>query len=321
MSSIEEAKRVLKVEADALLRVRGRIGPEFDRAVEALFACRGRVVVSGMGKSGLVGRKVAATLASLGTPALFLHPAEGVHGDIGMLSRGDCILAISRSGETAEMLALLPSIKRLGLGLVSMTGVPASTLAKESTVVLDVSVDEEACPMDLAPTASTTVAMALGDALAIAVFQRRGLTEDDYALLHPAGSLGRRLLLRVSDIMRSGADMALVLPGTSIRDAIIEMTAKKVGATCVAGADGKLLGILTDHDLRRALASDKVDIKTGLVDSFMTVSPLCVRPDMLAAEAVALTEKRSVSVLPVVDSAGVLCGIIHLHDLLRAGVQ
>jgi arabinose-5-phosphate isomerase len=321
MSSIEEAKRVLKVEADALMSLRGRVGVEFDQAVEAIMACRGRVVVSGMGKSGLVGRKVAATLASLGTPALFLHPAEGVHGDIGMLARGDCVLAISRSGETAEMLALLPSIKRLGLGLISMTGVCASTLAKESTVVLDVSVDEEACPMDLAPTASTTAALALGDALAIAVFQRRGLTEDDYALLHPAGSLGRRLLLRVSDIMRSGTDIARVPPGTSIRDAILEMTAKKVGATCVTGADGKLLGILTDHDLRRALAGDAVDIRTAKVDAFMTKSPLSARPDMLAAEAVALTEKKSVSVLPVVDSSGILAGLIHLHDLLRAGVQ
>lgn len=321
MSSIEEAKRVLKVEADALMRMRSRIGPEFDAAVDALAACRGRVVVLGMGKSGLIGRKVAATLASLGTPAMFLHPAEGVHGDIGMLSRGDCILAISRSGETSEMLALLPSIKRLGLGLVSMTGVPDSTLARESTVVLDVSVDEEACPMDLAPTASTTAALALGDALAIAVFQRRGLTENDYALLHPAGALGRRLLLRVSDIMRSGADIARVSPGTSIRDAIIEMTAKKVGATCVTGPDGRLLGILTDHDLRRALASDNIDIKTGRVEAFMTKSPLSVSPDMLAAEAIALTEKKSVSVLPVVDSGGMLAGLIHLHDLLRSGVQ
>jgi len=321
MSSLEEARRVLKVEADAVLRVRDRLGPEFDRAVDAIMACRGRVVVTGMGKSGLVGRKIAATLASLGTPALFLHPAEGVHGDIGMLSRGDCVLAISRSGESAELSALLPSIKRLGLSLVSMTGVAGSVLARESTVVLDVSVAEEACPMDLAPTASTTAALALGDALAIAVFQRRGLTAEDYALLHPAGALGRRLLLRVCDIMRAGDDIARVAPGTSLRDAIIEMTAKKVGATCVTEPKGKLLGILTDHDLRKALARESVDIRSARVEDFMTKSPLSIKPTMLVAEAIRITETKSVSVLPVVDDGGGLAGLVHLHDLLRTGVQ
>ncbi len=321
MSTLDEAKRVLKMEADAVLQVMNRLGAEFDRAVGLVMSCRGRVVVAGMGKSGLIARKVAATLASTGTPAIFLHPAEGGHGDIGMLAKEDCVIAISRSGETAELLAILPAIKRLGLPLLAMTGVCDSTLAREASVILDTRVEEEACPMDLVPTASTTAALALGDALAVAVFKNRGFTPEDFALLHPAGSLGRRLLLRISDIMRSGSEVAVVKPGSSLKDAILEMTAKKVGATCVAGTDGKLVGILTDHDLRRALTGAGSDMGKAKVDDHMTRSPLTVKPDMLVAEAIRITETRSISVLPVVGGDGRIVGLVHLHDLLRAGVQ
>ncbi|MEK7766830.1 MAG: KpsF/GutQ family sugar-phosphate isomerase [bacterium] len=319
-NSQDEARRVLRIEAEAVAALAGRIGPSFDRAVEALLACRGRVVVMGMGKSGLIGRKIAATLASVGTPALFVHPAEGGHGDIGMLARGDCVLALSRSGETAELLAILPSLKRLGVPIVLLTGVPGSTMGRAADVALDVSVAEEACDMDLVPTASTTAALAMGDAIAVAVLKRRGLTPEDYARFHPAGALGRRLLLRVEDIMRSGAEVPRVGAGTSLREAILEMTAKKVGAACVVDAAGRLGGVLTDHDLRKALARDGTDVARVKVGDFMTVAPLAVPRDMLVAEAVRLTETRRVSVLPVVEGDGTLAGIVHLHDLLRAGV-
>ncbi len=320
MSSLEDAKRVLRLEAEAILGVQERLGPSFDAAVEAVLACRGRVVVTGMGKSGIIGRKIAATLASIGTPALYIHPAEGGHGDIGMIARGDLAIALSRSGETAEVLAMLPALKRLGVPLVALTGVAASTLGREAEIVLDVSVREEACDMDLVPTSSTTAALALGDALAVAVLKRRGLTPEDYAQFHPAGALGRRLLLRVADIMRQGDEVARVTRGTPVREAILEMTRKKVGATCVVEADGTLAGILTDHDLRRILARDGVDLARLPVEESMTASPLSVGPDMLVAAAIRLTETRSISVLPVVDAARRLVGLVHLHDLLRSGV-
>ncbi len=319
-SSLAEAKRVLEIEAQAILGLREHLGPPFDQAVGAVLECRGRVVVAGMGKSGLIGRKIAATFSSIGTPALFIHPAEGGHGDIGMLARGDCALAISRSGETAEVLAMLPSLKRLGIPLIAMTAVCASTLAKESDIVLNVSVKEEACDMDLVPTASTTATLALGDALAVAVLKARGLTPEDYAVLHPAGSLGRRLLLRVGDIMRSGDEAARVPGGASLRETILEMTAKKMGATCVVDNQGRLLGILTDHDLRRVLARDGADINRIQVNDVMTTAPLTVTKEMLVAAAIRLTETRQVSVLPVVDPDRSLVGIVHLHDLLRSGV-
>lgn len=320
MSSQDEARRVLRIEGDAVRALADRVGASFDAAVEAVLACRGRVVVMGMGKSGLIGRKVAATLASIGTPALFVHPAEGGHGDIGMVARGDLALAISRSGETDELLAVLPALKRLGVPLVVLTGAPASTLAREAAVVLDVSVAEEACEMDLVPTASTTASLAMGDALAVAVLKRRGLTPEDYAQFHPAGSLGRRLLLRVADIMRKGDDVPRVRAGASLKDAILEMTAKKLGATCVVDEAGRLAGLLTDHDLRRALARDGADVLGTPVAAFMTASPLAIPPEMLVAEAVALTEAKRISVLPVTGAGGALAGIVHLHDLLGAGV-
>lgn len=319
MSSIEDGKKVLRMEAEAVLGVEARIGETFDRAVDAVLGCRGRVVVTGMGKSGLIGRKIASTLSSIGTPALYLHPAEGGHGDLGMIARGDVAVALSRSGETAEVLAMLPAFKRLGVPVIALTGVPGSTLGREAEMVLDVSVREEACDMDLVPTSSTTAALALGDALAVAVLKRRGLTPEDYAKFHPSGSLGRRLLLRVEDIMRRGADIAKVGRGTPVREAILEMTQKKVGATCVVEPDGTLAGILTDHDLRKILAREGVDLARLPVEQTMTAKPTCVRPEMLVAEAVRVTETKSISVLPVVDAAGQLVGIVHLHDLLRSG--
>jgi len=319
MSSIEEAKRVLRLEAEAVRVLADRVGPSFDRAVEMIMGCRGRVVVTGMGKSGLVGRKIAATLASVGTPALYIHPAEGGHGDIGMITRGDVAIALSRSGETEEVLAMLPAVKRLGVPLITLTGRADSTLARESEVVLDVSVTEEACEMDLVPTTSTTAALAMGDALSIAVLKRRGLGPKDYAMFHPAGSLGRKLILRVEDIMRRGPEVATVKSGAAVREAIIEMTEKKVGATCIVDEQGRLAGIMTDHDLRRILAKDNVDVGRMKVDEHMTATPLTVRPEMLVAEAIRLTETKSVSVLPVVDANRVVVGLIHLHDLLRSG--
>lgn len=321
MSSQDEARRVLRIEADAVRAVADRVGPSFDAAVEAVLACRGRVVVMGMGKSGLIGRKIAATLASIGTPALFVHPAEGGHGDIGMVARGDLAVAVSRSGETDELLAVLPALKRLGVPLLVLTGASGSTLAKEAAAVLDVSVAEEACEMDLVPTASTTASLAMGDALAVAVLKRRGLTPEDYALLHPAGSLGRRLLLRVADIMRKDGEVPRVTAEATLQEAILEMTAKKLGATCVVDADGRLAGLLTDHDLRKALAgASGADVLATPVRALMTVAPLAIGPDMLVAEAIRLTEARRVSVLPVAGPDRRLAGIVHLHDLLGAGV-
>jgi arabinose-5-phosphate isomerase len=320
MSAQEEAKRVLKIEADAILELRERVDASFAEAVKLIMGCRGRVVVTGMGKSGIIGRKIAATLASVGSPALFIHPAEGGHGDIGMIARGDCALIISRSGETDEVLAILPALKRMGVPIIIMTGKVNSTLAREANVVLNVHVREEACSMDLVPTASTTAALALGDALAVAVMKERKLTHEDYAQFHPAGTLGRRLLLRIEDIMRKGEDVARVPQGTTLRDAILTMTEKKVGATCVVDSRGGLVGILTDHDLRRALARADIDIGRAKVDEVMTISPLTVFKEMLAAEAIRLTEMRKVSVLPVVEKDQSLIGLVHLHDLLSAGV-
>ncbi len=320
MSVQDEARRVLKIEADAIMSIRSRVGESFDKAVEEIMGCRGRIVVIGMGKSGIIGMKIAATLASVGSPALFVHAAEGGHGDIGMLARGDCAVVLSRSGETEEVLAILPALKRLGVPIIALCGKKPSTLEREADIFLDVQVQEEACPLDLVPTASTTAALAMGDSLALAVMKRRGLTENDYAQFHPAGALGRRLLLRIGDIMRKGDGVARVPCGTPLRDAILEMTAKNLGATCVADSAGRLAGIATDHDLRKALSRPGIDLAKTPVDEIMTVSPLTVPREMLVAEAVRLTEARRVSVLPVTDRDRNLVGIVHLHDLLGAGV-
>jgi arabinose-5-phosphate isomerase len=285
-----------------------------------LLACTGRVVVSGMGKSGHVGGKIAATLASTGTPAFFLHPAEASHGDLGMVTKGDVVLAISYSGETAELLTILPLFKRMGAPLIAMTGNPASTLGREADVHLDISVPAEACPLNLAPTASTTATLAMGDALAVALLKHRGFTEADFARSHPGGSLGRRLLLHVTDVMRRGDELPRVGPDTPLTEGLLEMSRKRLGLTAVVDGDDRVLGIFTDGDLRRAL-DRRADIHGSRMSEVMTRNPRSIGPNELAAEAVLLMEKHAVNGLLVLDDSGRLVGALNVHDLLRAGVM
>ena len=312
------AERVLRIEADAILGVIPRVDERFERAVEMMRGCTGRIVVTGIGKSGLVGRKIAATLASTGTPAYFLHPAEGMHGDVGMLARGDLVVALSNSGETNEMLAILPPLKRLGVPIVLLTGNPKSTLARQSDVVLDVSVAEEACPLNLAPTSSTTAALALGDALAMVLLELRGLRPEDYAALHPAGALGWRALFRVGDLMHTGEAMPAVSEAASLREAIQEMTRKGLGMTIVVGADGRLVGIITDGDLRR-LHMRGGSFDTLLAGEAATRGPRTIGADDLAAKALEIMEGKITSLI-VVDESQRPRGVIHLHDILRAKI-
>lgn len=317
-ADLGSARRVLEIEARALDALARRLGPEFSRAVETLAACRGKVVVSGLGKSGLICRKIAATLASTGTPALFLHAAEGLHGDVGMLARGDCLLAVSNSGRNAELLALLAPARRLGLPVVALAGDPTSPLACAADVMLDVSVGEEACPLGLAPTASTTAALALGDALAIALLERRGFSDEDFASLHPGGSLGRRLM-RVDELMHLGDQIPLVGADTPMPDALREMSGKRLGLTGVVGEGGRLLGILTDGDLRRGIESHG-DLRPFTAGDLMTRGPKTVPAGALAERALAVMEAHSITALFIVDEAGRPAGVLHMHDLLRAGV-
>lgn len=318
--SIEEGRRVLAIEARAITNLIDRLDHRFTQAVDLLFQCHGKVVVSGMGKSGLIGTKIAATLASTGTPAFFLHPAEGIHGDLGMLARKDLLIAISNSGETDEVLKLLPSVKRLDIPVIALTGRPQSTLAKNSDVALDVSVSEEACPLGLAPTASTTATLALGDALAIALLQRRGFKEEDFAQFHPGGTLGRRLLLKVQDLMHQGEAIPRVPHTASLRDAILEMTSKKLGMTTVTEADGRLRGVITDGDLRRILERG-VDWTTARAGDVASKNPKTITPDELAARGVQIMEQYSITSLIVVGKeTNQIVGVLHLHDLLKSGV-
>ena len=312
------AERVLRLEADAILGVIPKLDERFDKAVALLLACAGRVIVSGMGKCGLVGRKIAATLASTGTPAFFLHPAEGVHGDIGMVARGDVVLALSNSGETDEMLAILPPLKRLGVPIVLLTGHPKSTLARQSEVVLDVSVSEEACPINLAPTSSTTAALAMGDALAMVLLDLRGLRAEDYAALHPRGTLGWRALFRVGDLMHTGDAMPAVSETAALAEAVQEMTRKGLGMTTVVDADGRLAGVITDGDLRR-LHLRGGPFETLRAGDVATRSPRTIGADDLAAKALELMEGKITS-LVVVDEAQRPRGVVHLHDILRAKI-
>ncbi len=315
---LKAARRVLEIEAEAVRALAERLDERFARAVELLEACRGRVVVTGMGKSGLVGKKLAATLAATGTPALFLHPADGLHGDLGMLARGDVVVALSNSGETDELLGLLPAIKRLGAPLIVLTGNPASRLAQHGDVVLDVSVREEACPLNLTPTASTTAALALGDALAVALLGRRGIGPEDFARVHPGGALGRRLV-RVEELMHRGEAVPLVRVDAS-RDAVIrEMSAKRLGATAVVDAQGVLVGIVTDGDLRRA-AQRGAGTLPATAGELMTRAPKTIGGSELAAAALELMERHAITQLLTVDDAGRPEGIVHLHDLLRAKI-
>lgn len=318
---IEKAKQVLQIEADAVLALKQRLDGNFAEAVRMILECRGRVVITGMGKSGLICQKVAATMASTGTPALFLHPAEGIHGDLGMLMKGDVVIAVSNSGETEEVVRILPIIKRMGLPLIAMTGNPGSTLARAGDVFLDISVAEEACPLGLAPTASTTATLAMGDALAVVLLEERGFGAEDFALFHPGGALGKRLLLRVEDMMHTGDDVPLVSQDTLLRDGLFEITNKKLGITGVVDEAGELLGVFTDGDLRRALERGYDVLEKPMLE-LMTRNPKRILRDNLAAKALQRMEEYSITSLFVFedDEARVPIGIIHLHDLLKAGV-
>lgn len=315
----DSARRTLAIERDAVALLIARVDGVFVRACELVLACTGRVVVTGMGKSGHIGGKIAATLASTGTPAFFVHPGEASHGDLGMVTRQDVVLAISNSGETPEVLTILPLFKRMGAPVIAMTGKPASTLARAADAHLDVAVEQEACPLNLAPTASTTATLAMGDALAVALLEARGFTPEDFALSHPGGALGRRLLLRVRDVMRSGDQIPRVAPGTRLTDALLEMTRKGLGMTAIIDETGRTLGIYTDGDLRRTL-DQGVDVRRSSIDEVMVRGGKAIAGDHLAAEAVQLMERHKVTCLLVKDGSGALEGVIHMHDLLRAGV-
>ncbi|MBR9813806.1 KpsF/GutQ family sugar-phosphate isomerase [bacterium] len=312
-------RRVLEIERDALQALLPRIDDSFVAACELCLACTGRVVVLGMGKSGHIAGKIAATLASTGTPAFFVHPGEASHGDLGMITRTDVVLALSNSGETAEVTSLLPVIKRQGVGLIAMTGKPESTLARSADVHLNVAVGAEACPLNLAPTASTTAALAMGDALAVALLEARGFTEEDFALSHPGGSLGRRLLLKIDDLLHSGDAIPRVQTGTPLKEALVEMSAKGLGMTIVEDASGALVGVYTDGDLRRTLDAD-IDLRSAKIEAVMAPSPKTISTGVLAAEAVKRMQDAAITSLVVTNDAGQVAGILHMHDLLRAGV-
>ncbi len=314
---LDQAREVLRIEADAVARQIDAVDEAFVRAVDLILGCKGRVVVTGMGKSGLVGRKISATLASTGTPSLFLHPGEGIHGDLGMVASGDVILAVSHSGENDEMLALLPTLKILAVPIISMTDRRESTLGRSSEVVLRVNVEQEACPLGLAPTASTTAAMAMGDALAVVVLKARHFTPRDFALYHPGGALGRKLLLTVEQLMHTGEGNPLIQIDRLMRDAVIVMTARgNHGAAVVVDQAGTLAGIITDGDLRR-LVERCADPLALRVADVMTRNPKSIAVDKLAAEALHVMEGSNITVLPVVDAAGRAIGIIHLHDVIK----
>jgi arabinose-5-phosphate isomerase len=317
---LARGRRVLATEVAAVDALQSRLDGAFVTACRLLHGCKGRVVVTGMGKSGHIGNKIAATLASTGTPSFFLHPAEASHGDIGMITAEDVVLAISNSGETAELLTILPVIKRLAVPLIMMTGRTQSTLAKAAAAVLDVSVAEEACPHNLAPTASTTATLAMGDALAVAVLEARGFSEHDFARAHPGGSLGRRLLLHVEDVMRTGEQLPSVGPDTSLRDGLLEISRKGLGMTAIVDGQQRVLGIYTDGDLRRAL-DHPIDLKATRMRDLMTPNPKTISPRVLAAEAVHMMQEHRITQLLVVDERNVLVGALNVHDLFRAGVM
>jgi len=317
-SLIAAGRRALEIEGRAIGALVPRLDASFARACDICLACQGRVIVSGMGKSGHIAGKIAATLASTGTPSFFMHAAEASHGDIGMITRHDVLLAISNSGETGEVLLLIPHLSRLGVPIISMTGNPASSLAKASTVHLDVSVAEEACPLNLAPTASTTATLAIGDALAVALLEARGFTSQDFARSHPGGALGRKLLLHVADVMRTGEDMPVIAPEKSLADGLVVMSKKGLGMCAIVEA-GRLLGVFTDGDLRRVLDRGS-DVHKTTMREVMNSPGKRVTATELAAEAAHLMEKHRITALPVVDAQGALVGALNVHDLLRAGV-
>jgi arabinose-5-phosphate isomerase len=311
--SRETARKVLQIEADAIRELAARLDEGFDRALDVLLGCTGRVVVTGLGKSGIVAQKVSATLASTGTPSLFLHPVEALHGDLGRIVRGDCVLVLSSSGQTAEVLALVPAIKRLGAPLIALTR-PRSPLAAAADVLLDVSIREEACPLGLAPTASTTAALAMGDALAMALLERRGFTVDDFAVLHPGGQIGKKLL-RIEDVMHRDEQVPRVTPASAMRDVLFEMTRKRLGMTTVVDAGGRLVGLISDGDLRRQMVEHGDALLDRTAAECMTRDPVTIARAQLATAALAVMEQRKITALPVVDAAGVVEGVVHLHDL------
>ena len=315
--SLDLAREVLSIEAKALSRLAERFDPApFDKALDIMLGCGGRIVVSGMGKSGIIARKLAGTLASTGSPALFLHPAEAGHGDLGMLSEGDVLVAISQSGDTREVVAMLPAIKRLGVPLIVIVGEAESTMGREADVVLDAGVEEEACPLGLIPTASTTAALAVGDALAMALLDERGFSADDIAAHHPRGSLGRQLL-RVHHVMHKAANIPSVALAARMADVLAEMSSKELGMTTVVDGDGRVVGVITDGDLRRLLESKGEAALHSTAEDSMTADPVCVRADALATEALRLMEEGRITSLPVVDADRCPEGVVHLHDLWR----
>lgn len=317
---LDIAKRVLKIEADAVSALTEKLDSNFEKAIDIIYKSKGRVVVTGMGKSGLVGKKIAATLSSTGTPAFFMHPAEAGHGDLGMVTSDDVIIAISNSGETEELIGLLPLFERFNVSLISMAGNSSSTLSKSADVAIDVSVKEEACPLGIVPTASTIAAMAMGDALAVALLTKRGFKEEDFAFFHPGGSLGKKLLIRVKDLMHTGDALPLISPETSMTKAVMEISSKRLGVTIVADADKKILGIVTDGDLRRGIekwGKAFFDMKAGEV---MTENPKTISENELAAKALSIMEGKSITSLAVPDNEGRAKGIIHLHDILKQGI-
>jgi len=318
----QKAVETLKLEADAVARLADRVDDDFEAAAEAILACKGRVVVTGMGKSGHVGRKIAATLASTGTPAFFMHPAEAFHGDLGMVTADDIVIAISNSGESNEVVNILSIIHRIGARIVAMSGRRKSQLGRSADFYIDIGVEREACPLGLAPTASTTATLAMGDALAMALMAARDFKKEDYALFHPGGALGRKLLLTVANVMHTGDENPVVPYHTTAKDALFVMTDKGLGAVSVVDSDGKFIGLVTDGIIRRALAKDYTFLDKD-VESIMFATPLTIAPDKMAAAALSVMEKhqpRPVTVLPVIDDAGVPVGIVHLTDLLRQGV-
>ncbi len=312
-------KAVLINEAQAIQALVERIDERFEQACKMILTCQGRVVVTGMGKSGHIGNKIAATLASTGTPAFFMHPGEASHGDLGMITAQDLVIALSNSGETAEITTLLPLLKRLKVPLISLTGNPSSTLAEFADINLDVAVEKEACPLGLAPTSSTTASLAMGDALAVAMLQARGFTEQDFALSHPGGSLGRRLLLRVSDIMHTGEAIPVVPKSATLKQALLEITNKGLGMTAITDTHSKLLGIFTDGDLRRTLDT-QADIQTAMITEHMTANCVTIQAEQIASDALTLMDEKKINALIVTDKNGQIQGALNMHDLLRAGI-
>ena len=317
---IEKAKQVLKIESEAIQALINRIDDTFVKTVELLDKCKGRVVITGIGKSGIIGKKISATLASIGVPSIFLHAADGTHGDLGMITSNDIVIAISNSGESEEILNLLPAIKRFNVTLVSMTGNVSSTLAKKSNIVLNISVKEEACPLGLVPTASTTATMALGDALAMALLDKRGFKEEDFAVLHPSGSLGKKLLIQVDDLMHIGSNIPIINKDAPLKDVIMEISSKKLGMAIVVNQDDKVLGIITDGDLRRLMEKKEKDTFKTTAEEMMSTNPKTIEKNALAARALQIMEKHSITSLIITNGSKGPTGIIHLHDILKAGV-